>query len=127
MKKATILVLGLCLTVSLPLLAEGLEEGTWGGSMTIPGESEVEVRYQVAGRGDGMRITIDSGRNQVAVHSLRLTEETLSFSWGSEPTTDCTLELRDDGAYEGECVRDGGEPGTVRMVPPSGGDGGEDA
>lgn len=116
---ALVSALVLLLAFSPSLAAQTLKEGLWDGSMTIPGESEIQVQYRVTKPAGKLNITIEGERNQLPVHSVQLEKDTLSFSWGNAPTTDCRLKLQDDGSYIGGCSRGGGSQGRMKMTPPA--------
>lgn len=122
MRRITILVSAFALLMSLtpPLVSQTLKEGLWDGSMTIPGEPEIQVRYRVAEIDGELNITIEGEGNRLPVHNVELDGDTLSFSWGDGLTTNCTLTLQDDGSYAGHCSRGEGPKGQVKMTPPAG-------
>jgi hypothetical protein len=101
------------------LAAQKLTAGTWTGSISPPNDPVMEATFEVRTSGDSTRITMKAdGRvietTEVKVEATRLL---FTFSPGGNPIR-CTLLLRDDKSYSGNCLDPQGIPGVIVMKPP---------
>lgn len=115
----------LTLAVAPAATAQSLEEGTWTGTMTPPGDGDgVEISYEVTMDGDALMIALlpptDAGADadRYEFSEVRIEDGNLVFWWQPGPRVDCVLEPLDDG-YEGECSDESGETGILSMFPPA--------
>lgn len=118
--------LSIVLSAALPLLiltpahAQKLEPGKWSGSVTPPGEQlAMEVTYDVTVNGDTIGITVDAGEHgSFPFSEVKLSDKTLTFWFAPGPRVDCTLTLREDGAFAGPCRDSDGGIASMAMLPP---------
>ena len=113
----TLFVAALALPASLA--AQKLTPGTWTGSISPPDNAALDATFDVRQSGDTTKITIKlmdraMEASQVKVESNRLL---FTFSPGSN-TIQCTLLLRDDKSYSGDCLDSQGGKGVIAMKPP---------
>ena len=116
------LVIALAWSLSSTLQGEQLKEGTWSGSWVSVGGNNSNPRPRSVSievkkgpdphwrwrLGQGELLTAIIVANQ-GVHSqlgnVQLDKGTLSYSFQhDDATVNCRLSLREDGAYEGDCV-----------------------
>ena len=139
MKHSTV-HLGLAIALAWSSLAtlqgQQLQEGTWSGSwVNLSSDSNnrtrsvsIEVKKGPdphwrwrSGHGEVLSATFGrrGGRSQLS--NVQLDKETLSYSFQyGDATVNCRLSLREDGAYEGDCVGEGGKPRRrhITLSPP---------
>ena len=139
--KRSIVHLGLAITLawslSSTLQGEQLKEGTWSGSWVSVGGNNsnprprsvsIEVkkgpdphwRWRL-GQGELLTAIIVAGQGvRSQLSNVQLDKGTLSYSFQQEDTrVNCRLSLGEDGAYEGDCVGEGGNPRRhLTLTPP---------
>ena len=103
------------------LSAQGLQAGTWNGTMTPPNESAVAVNFKVAGTGDSLAVTmVLPGVDSMPFSQIRWDAGKLLFQWhAGDMLVKCELAKQDNGGYRGSCIDDKGMTGTIEMIPPS--------
>lgn len=117
----------LALTLAVgPARGQELATGTWTGTVTPPGETALEVQYEVSYDEEGaLAITLlppagVGAPPSIPFNDIALEDEALTFGWSAGDTAlDCELLLLEDGSFEGECVDEDGVPGFLTMVPPA--------
>ncbi len=140
MKRSTVhlgLAIALAWSLSSTLQGEQLKEGTWSGSWVNvnsksgnprPRSVSIEVkkgpdphwRWRL-GQGELLTAIIVAPpgvRSQLS--NVQLDKGTLSYSFQYKDTTvNCRLSLREDGAYEGDCVGIGRGRRHLTLTPPA--------
>ena len=139
--KCSIVHLGLAIalawSLSSTLQGEQLKEGTWSGSWVSVGGSNPNPRPRSVSievkkgpdphwrwrLGQGELLTAIIVANQGVrsqLGNVQLDKGTLSYSFQHEDATvNCRLSLREDGAYEGDCVGPGrGGRRHLTLTPP---------
>ncbi len=138
--KCSIVHLGLAIalawSLSSTLQGEQLKEGTWSGSWVNPKSKNgnprprsvsIEVkkgpdphwRWRL-GQGELLTAIIVANQGvRSQLSNVQLDKGTLSYSFQHEDTTaNCRLSLREDGAYEGDCVGAGLGQRHLTLTPP---------
>ena len=102
------------------LSAQGLQAGTWTGTMTPPNESAAAVTFTVAGSGDSLAVTmVLPGMGSAPFSEIRWDAGKLLFQWHAGDTlVKCELAKQDNGGYRGPCTDDKGMTGHIDMTPP---------
>lgn len=116
-------VVGLVATFGLAtsLSAQALVPGTWTGSITPPGEAQVDVGYRVWVENDTTRAALVApDGTELHFRNLRFEEGNLRFTWGDGLLIHCDLKPTPQKGYKGECTDDDGDTGTMEMIPPQG-------
>jgi hypothetical protein len=109
------------MTLVMPatLAAQKLTPGTWTGTIAPPNQDAIEASFVVRMAGDTTKLTLMAGGMEVQASDVKVESTRLLFSWApGDATVKCTLLLRDDKSYSGDCVDDKGEKGTIVMKPP---------
>ena len=109
------------MTLVMPasLAAQKLSPGTWMGTISPPDQSSLDASFVVRIAGDTTKLTLMAGGMQVEASDVKVESTRLLFSWSpGDATVKCTLLLRDDKSYSGDCVDDKGAKGTIVMKPP---------
>lgn len=111
------------LTLVLPasLAAQKLTPGTWTGTISPPGEGSMEASFDVRVSGDTTKITLKADGHEIEATNVKVepTQLLFTFSPGQESIR-CTLLLRDDKSYSGDCIDLQGGKGVITMRPPKG-------
>ena len=110
-------------TLVLPatLAAQKLAPGTWTGSIAPPNNSAMEATFDVRTAGDTTKITLHIGPNEMDFGGVKVEPNRLLFSFMPGGTiVNCTLLLRDDKTYSGDCIDGQGGKGVIVMKPPKG-------
>jgi len=95
-------------------LLEVIETAVPPGVSRAPKDDAVPYETRAALERDLRRVLTARRASDVKVESTRLL-----FSWApGDATVKCTLLLRDDKSYSGDCTDDKGEKGTIVMRPP---------
>jgi hypothetical protein len=109
------------MTLVMPasLAAQKLTPGTWTGTISPPDQDALAASFVVRMAGDTTKLTLMAGGMEVQASDVKVELTRLLFSWApGDATVKCTLLLRDDKSYSGDCVDDKGEKGTIVMKPP---------
>ena len=101
------------------LAAQKLTPGTWTGTIAPPDNAALDASFTVRMSGDTTKITLNADGHQVETTDVKVeaTRPLFNFAPGGN-TVRCTLLLRDDKSYSGDCVDDQGGKGTIVMKPP---------
>ena len=109
------------LTLVMPasLAAQKLTAGTWTGTIAPPGQSAIEATFDVRTSGDTTKITLKADGRVIEATDIKVEPKQLLFTFnpGGE-TVRCTLLLRDDKSYSGDCLDNSGAKGVIVMRPP---------
>ena len=114
-----LLIAAVTLVMPASLAAQKLTGGTWTGSISPPNEGTLEAAFDVRMSGDTTKITIKAGGRAMEFSDVKVepTRLLFTFSPGGE-TVRCTLLLRDDKSYSGDCIDSQGGKGVIVMKPP---------
>jgi hypothetical protein len=117
------LLVGLTL-LALPAsaAAQKLKPGTWTGSVTAPDTPTLDATFDVRVNGDTTRITMKIAPGEMEFASIKVEADRLSFTFSPGITVRCTLMLKPDKSYAGDCLDDEGGKGVIVMIPPAAGD-----
>ena len=109
------------LTLAMPasLAAQKLTTGTWTGTITPPSNPTMDATFDVRMSGDTTKITMKTGPREMVVSDVKVEAKRLLFSFAPGPiVVQCTLLLRDDKSYSGDCLDPQGGKGVITMKPP---------
>ena len=109
------------LTLVLPasLAAQKLTSGTWTGTITPPDQAELEATFDVRMSGDTTRITMKADGRVIETTDIKVEPKQLLFTFNpGGDAVRCTLLLRDDKSYSGDCLDSNGGKGVIVMRPP---------
>ncbi len=116
MRVSSLGILGVALGLATPATAQNVKEGTWTGTLDLMNGPEIQVEFTVEGKGDSLQIVMKAidGPPQ-PVTDVELSDKAMSFTWGAFT---CSLELKDDSKYDGECG--GAADAQVSLEAPTG-------
>ena len=109
------------LTLAMPasLAAQKLTAGTWTGTISPPDQSALDAAFDIRMSGDTTKITLKVAGQAVEAADIKVEATRLLFTFSPGGTTvSCTLLLRDDKSYSGDCVDPQGGKGVIVMKPP---------
>jgi hypothetical protein len=114
------LALGL-MTLVMPasLAAQKLTAGTWTGTISPPDQGALEATFVVRMAGDTTKLTLKADGREIEATDVKVEPKQLLFAFSPGGNTiRCTLLLRDDKSYSGDCVDPQGGKGVIVMKPP---------
>jgi len=114
------LLIGIC-TLALPatLAAQKMTAGTWTGTITPPDQGALEATFNVRMSGDTTKITMNAMGRQIETTDVKVEAKQVRFSFSpGGDTVACTLLLKDDKSYSGDCTDGQGGKGVITMKPP---------
>ena len=101
------------------LAAQKIPAGTWTGSIAPPNQAPLDATFDVLVSGDSTKITIHAGPRLVEAYDVKVQSDRLLFTFApGNSTVKCTLMLKDDKSYSGDCLDDQGTKGVIVMRPP---------
>jgi hypothetical protein len=109
------------LTLVLPasLAAQKLATGTWTGTISPPNEAAIEATFNVRMSGDTTKITLNADGHTIEATEIKVEPKQLLFTFApGGNSVRCTLLLRDDKSYSGDCLDTNGGKGVIVMRPP---------
>ena len=109
------------MTVVLPasLAAQKLTPGTWTGTISPPDQGALEASFIVRMAGDTTKLTLKADGHELEASDIKVEANRLLFAFSpGETVIRCTLLLRDDKSYSGDCVDLSGGKGVIVMNPP---------
>ena len=109
------------LTLVLPasLAAQKLTAGTWTGTITPPNQAALEATFDVRVSGDTTKITLKADGHLIEATDIKVEPKQLLFTFNpGGDAVRCTLLLRDDKSYSGDCLDTSGGKGVIVMRPP---------
>lgn len=116
-----LLRLTIAATLGLPasLGAQKLTPGDWTGTISPPDNAVLDATFDVRMSGDTTKITLKADGRVVEATDIKVESDRLlfTFSPGGNPIR-CTLLLRDDKSYSGDCLDPQGGKGVIVMKPP---------
>jgi hypothetical protein len=109
----------LALVMPASLAAQKLTAGTWTGTISPPDNAVMNATFDVRLSGDTTRITMKADGREIEVANVKLEASRLLFTFSpGGDTIQCTLLLRDDKSYSGDCLDPQGGKGVIVMKPP---------
>jgi hypothetical protein len=107
-------------TLALPasLSAQKLTAGTWTGTISPPNDPMMEASFVVRMSGDTTKITLKADGHEIEASDVKVEPTRLLFTFSPGETIRCTLLLRDDKSYSGDCLDSQGAKGVIVMKPP---------
>jgi hypothetical protein len=107
------------LALPASLHAQKLTAGNWTGTISPPDNAALEATFNVRMAGDTTKITLNAGGRAVEATDVKVESDKLLFTFtpGGD-TVRCTLLLRDDKSYSGDCLDSQGGKGVIVMRPP---------
>ena len=109
------------LTLVLPasLAAQKLTAGTWTGTISPPDQGALQATFDVRTSGDTTKITLKADGRAMEATDVKVEPKQLLFMFDAGGTSvRCTLLLRDDKSYSGDCLDSQGGKGVIVMRPP---------
>ena len=118
------LALAMALLAAAPLALAGqkLTPGTWTGTVTPPEGGAVSTAFEVRVSGDTTSITMRGEFGEFALDDIKVQPDRLTFTFSPGTTVRCTLMLREDKSYGGDCTDGEGGTGVIVMNPPRAGE-----
>ena len=108
-------------TLAMPaaLAAQKLTPGTWTGTISPPDQGALEASFVVRMSGDTTKITMKADGREIEVSDVKVEAARLLFNFTpGGNTVRCTLLLKDDKSYSGDCLDPQGGKGVIVMKPP---------
>jgi hypothetical protein len=101
------------------LAAQKLTAGTWTGTISPPDQSALDATFDVRMSGDTTKLTLKVAGQAIEAADVKVEATRLLFTFSPGGTTvSCTLLLRDDKSYSGDCLDPQGGKGVIVMKPP---------
>jgi hypothetical protein len=108
-------------TLALPasLAAQKLTAGTWTGTISPPNGPTLQATFDVRTTGDTTKITLKADGREMIASDIKVEPKQLLFAFSAgETLVRCTLPLREDKSYSGDCLDMQGSKGVIVMNPP---------
>jgi hypothetical protein len=108
-------------TLALPgsLEAQKLTPGSWTGSISPPDNAAMDATFDVSAAGDTTKITLKADGRAIEATDVKVESDRLLFTFSpGNNAIRCTLMLRDDKSYSGDCIDAQGAKGVIVMKPP---------
>jgi hypothetical protein len=107
------------LVMPASLAAQKLTPGTWTGTISPPDNAALDASFVVRMSGDTTKITLKADGREVEASEVKVDANRLLFTFApGGGTVRCTLLLRDDKSYSGDCIDEQGSKGVIVMKPP---------
>ena len=109
------------MTLAMPasLAAQKLTPGTWTGTISPPDQGALEASFVVRMAGDTTKLTLKADGREIEATDIKVEPKQLLFAFSPGGNTiRCTLLLRDDKSYSGDCIDPQGGKGVIVMRPP---------
>jgi uncharacterized protein (DUF2147 family) len=101
------------------LAAQKLTAGTWTGTISPPDQGALDATFVVRMAGDTTKLTLKADGREIEATDIKVEPKQLLFAFSPGGNTiRCTLLLRDDKSYSGDCIDPQGGKGTIVMKPP---------
>ena len=119
MSSLRILALAAALALPASLSAQKMAAGTWTGTIAPPDQGVLNATFDVRQSGDTTMISHNADGRVVETSDVKVQADRLlfTFSPGGGPIR-CTLMLKDDKSYSGDCIDPQGGKGVITMKPP---------
>jgi len=115
----TTLIAAAILGLPASLSAQKLTAGTWTGTISPPDQGALEATFDVRQSGDSTKITLKADGHEVEASEIKVEAKRLLFTFSPGGNAiKCTLLLRDDKTYSGDCLDPQGGKGVIVMKPP---------
>jgi hypothetical protein len=114
------LIGALALVMPASLAAQKLTAGTWTGTISPPNEASMEASFVVRMSGDTTKITLKADGHEIEASDVKVEATRLLFTFSPGETIRCTLLLRDNKSFSGDCIDSQGAKGVITMNPPKG-------
>ena len=114
-------LIGVLTFLAMPaaLAAQKLTPGTWTGTITPPDTPTLEATFDVRTAGDTTKITLNAAGRVMETSDVKVEAKQVLFTFAPGGTSvKCTLLLRDDKSYSGDCLDSQGGKGVIVMKPP---------
>lgn len=109
----------LALAMPASLAAQKLTAGTWTGTISPPDNAVMNATFDVRLSGDTTKITMKADGREIEVANVKVEASRVLFTFSpGGDTIQCTLLLRDDKSYSGDCLDPQGGKGVIVMKPP---------
>jgi hypothetical protein len=109
------------MTLVMPasLAAQKLTPGTWTGTISPPDQGALDATFVVRMAGDTTKLTLNADGHVIEASDIKVEASRLLFNFSPGGNiVRCTLLLRDDKSYSGDCIDDQGGKGVIVMKPP---------
>jgi len=101
------------------LAAQKLTPGTWTGTISPPDQDALDASFVVRMAGDTTKLTLKADGHEVEASDIKVEASRLLFTFSPGGNSiRCTLLLRDDKSYSGDCIDAQGGKGVIVMKPP---------
>jgi hypothetical protein len=101
------------------LTAQKLAAGTWTGTISPPDQGALEAAFDVRTSGDTTKITLKADGRTIEATDVKVEADKVLFTFSpGNNSIRCTLLLRDDKSYSGDCLDAQGGKGVIVMRPP---------
>ena len=109
----------MALAMPASLAAQKLTPGTWTGTISPPDQGALDASFVVRMAGDTTKLTLKADGREIEASDITVEATRLLFAFSPGGNTiRCTLLLRDDKSYSGDCIDPSGGKGTIVMKPP---------
>jgi hypothetical protein len=113
------LIAVLVLIMPASLAAQKLTPGIWTGTISPPDNDALNATFDVRMSGDTTKITLKADGREIPATDVKVEAKQLLFAFSPGGNTiRCTLLLRDDKSYSGDCLDPQGGKGVIVMRPP---------
>jgi hypothetical protein len=112
------MLIAAALAMPASLAAQKLTPGTWTGTISPPDQGALEATFDVRMAGDTTKITLKADGRVVEATDVKVQTDRLLFTFSPGQPINCTLMLRDDKSYSGDCLDAQGGKGVIVMRPP---------
>lgn len=120
MKSLAIILVSLFLLLPSRSVAQKLTPGAWTGTVAVGSEPDVAVTINVPASGATDSLTLSAvGQGDYAMQEVRVSGDTLSFSFMPGPMVKCGLAKSPAGSFEGTCTSEAGDLATIVLRPPA--------
>jgi hypothetical protein len=107
------------LAMPASLAAQKLTAGTWTGTISPPNGPTLEATFDVRTAGDTTKITLKADGREMIASDIKVEPKQLLFAFlAGDTMVRCTLPLREDKSYSGDCLDIQGTKGVIVMRPP---------
>ena len=106
------------LVLPASLAAQKMAPGTWTGTIAPPNNTAQDATFDVRMSGDTTKITLKADGRVIEAANVKVESKRLLFTFSAGTTISCTLLLKDDKSYSGDCLDSEGGKGVIVMRPP---------